>query len=477
MISFLLSLILAWTSGFMVAECCLLGTHSVLPTYLIHVIATFLGAGIGLGLSSLWLFVWLLIMGSTGEAFVIADLILHILLITATAIWIQRRHGHSTTHHHNTFIHFIKQWTVPQKIAFGLFIVILLAALVQEGFIILNLMHGGWDAMAIWNMRARYIYLGQAKWRNAFDPALAHTDYPLLIPLTVTRGWLYFGTISQVVPIFIGALFSISTVGLLITALISLRSLFAGIVAGVVLISTPLFLTQSAYQTADVPLCFYILATLILITFCFVYKTKSVLFLAGLCAGFGAWTKNEGLLFALIVTIVFLIQQLRLTRISSKNNSSAIRHSPIAATLIYVGGLLIVLCIIATFKLTLATPNDLIANQEGKTLTKLLSVPRYIQIANAIGNEVLKDFPWLLIIAGGLVFGGLHKPAKMQLVFVVLGVMMVGYFFVYVTTPMDLTWHLDTSLDRVMLHLWPDFLFASFYCMRLIHEQDSGVPL
>jgi hypothetical protein len=42
-----------------------------------------------------------------------------------------------------------------------------------------------------------------------------------------------------------------------------------------------------------------------------------------------------------------------------------------------------------------------------------------------------------------------------------LALMTIGYFFVYVTTPHDLAWHLRTSLDRLVLQLLPGIVFVA----------------
>ena len=44
----------------------------------------------------------------------------------------------------------------------------------------------------------------------------------------------------------------------------------------------------------------------------------------------------------------------------------------------------------------------------------------------------------------------------------VLLLMVVGYFFVYVLTPLDLHYHLMTSLNRLFLQLWPGVIFVVF---------------
>jgi hypothetical protein len=37
--------------------------------------------------------------------------------------------------------------------------------------------------------------------------------------------------------------------------------------------------------------------------------------------------------------------------------------------------------------------------------------------------------------------------------------MLLGYFFVFVTTPHDLTWHL-LAFERLLVQLWPSLLLA-----------------
>jgi hypothetical protein len=65
-----------------------------------------------------------------------------------------------------------------------------------------------------------------------------------------------------------------------------------------------------------------------------------------------------------------------------------------------------------------------------------------------------------LIIAGGL------KPRVRAWVFgVPLLVTAGGYYAVYLLTPWDLAWHLDTSLVRLLLQLWPAGLLL--WCVAL----------
>ena len=47
-----------------------------------------------------------------------------------------------------------------------------------------------------------------------------------------------------------------------------------------------------------------------------------------------------------------------------------------------------------------------------------------------------------------------------------LCLMLATYFWVYLTTPYDLAWHLDTSSDRLLLQLWPCFLLSTLLAVK-----------
>jgi hypothetical protein len=51
--------------------------------------------------------------------------------------------------------------------------------------------------------------------------------------------------------------------------------------------------------------------------------------------------------------------------------------------------------------------------------------------------------------------------------------MAAGYFFIYVTTPQNLAWHIRTSLNRLLLHLWPSAVFVFFLIVRT--AESAGV--
>jgi hypothetical protein len=51
-----------------------------------------------------------------------------------------------------------------------------------------------------------------------------------------------------------------------------------------------------------------------------------------------------------------------------------------------------------------------------------------------------------------------------------------GYVSIYVITPLDLTWHLNTSLNRLYMHLWPSFIFLTLGICRSAEETAIVEP-
>jgi hypothetical protein len=49
-----------------------------------------------------------------------------------------------------------------------------------------------------------------------------------------------------------------------------------------------------------------------------------------------------------------------------------------------------------------------------------------------------------------------------------------GYFMIYVLRPLDLTWLLDSSMDRLIIHLWPSVIFVVFLAARAPERSGKG---
>jgi hypothetical protein len=357
----------------------------------------------------------------------------------------------------------------------GIFSVELIASVTSFVFAFLKEPHGRWDAWLIWNMHARFLFRGGDHWRDAFASGLAwsHWDYPLLLPLSIARGWQYMGGEGLFLPAVMAFLFTFLTLGLLWSALRLLRGRSQAYLAAMVLMGTPFFILMGASQFADIPLAFFMLTTIVLLLLQTRSPENRVLILAGAAAGLAAWTKNEGLLF-LIAAIACLFG----ATVRTGGWGQAARR-----TAGFLLGALPVLLIVIWFKTQLSPENDLISGFGPDAITaKLTDFGRYAEIAKAFfitgisftqglidvraGMQLNPGAVNILLLIGYLLLAGARIDGRDRTGLIpaaaVLGLMLIGYFFVYVLTPLDLGYHLATSLNRLFLQLWPSVIFLCF---------------
>jgi len=402
-----------------------------------------LSIGLGLSFTSLTYFLWVARLRSMLSSPHPLDVGLTILLIPVVAMrvrsWKTEQSGPDSRRSHGT----------PLFAA----LTMALASLDAAAFLVMSRRapFGGWDALATWNLKARYLAFGGADWTEVIRCGLA--DYPLLLSGAIARIWYDAGHASPLAPALIGALFTFATAGLLIGGLRRLRGPMAGWLGGTLLLATPSFLKHGARQYADIPVAFFILATVVLLTVSAKQRGENrsswgFIALAALFAGFAAWTKNEGELLVAVLALVLLVGSGRGRHLSA-----------------LVAGLTPALVCLAYFKVAIAPANDLVAGQDHSTWGKLLDPRRYARIAEAFAVQALTAgeavFPSLAL------YGWLNRCARPRLepwlrpAAALLALMTIGYFFVYVTTPHDLAWHLRTSLDRLVLQLLPGIVFVA----------------
>ncbi len=356
--------------------------------------------------------------------------------------------------------------------------------------------HGeGWDAFSIWNLHARFLFRSGSPWRDGFSSLIpwSHPDYPLLLPGAIAHFWTYLGNETQAIPAVIAIVFTFATVGLLFSSLAMLRGRIAAMLASLALLTTPFFIEQGTSQYADVPLSFFILAAIVLLCLHDAFAqnessgTNRLLLLAGVNAGFAAWTKNEGLLFlfALIVARAF-----SLIREAGRSSSAARRPQPALAAIRPFLPLLIgmapALLLIGWFKLFIAPPGDLFPDR-ALAFHKLFEPSRYGAVLRWYGKEFLRFGEWLLIPGTLLLiafyFLTRRKNVPQERGFeaglptgaITLSLTLAGYFVIYLVTPRDIYWHLRNSLNRLFLQLWPSAIFLFFLLITPIVKKSAHV--
>lgn len=414
-----------------------------------------LAVGVGFGISSALFFIWLAVSGRSNAGFVSFVISELALLLILWFLWISVKKNTAQLLFRD------RKQSAKFDIIYPVFCGIFIMSVIEIIMLFITSPHGYWDAWAIWNMRARFIFRAGQYWTDAFLSPLSwsHTDYPLLIPLFVARGWKYISCDSVIMPILTAGLFFVSITCIIAASICMLYGRQKAGLAGLVLLGTPFFITHSASQYADIPLAFYILAALVLLC---MYERRQentgLIFLAGLSSGFAAWTKNEGTLFLAAVVIGQFFATV------PKRGWAAF----LARMTVFFKGALPVLLILAYFKLRLAPAGDLFAADLLHPRGWLFIAGRFFRTAADFGQWPVLFLP--ILVLSGLLFGIKINPEDKPSIIgssVTLAVILLGYYGIFLITPHDAGWHVSTSLDRLFLQIWPSAIFLFFQLAAL----------
>jgi hypothetical protein len=348
-------------------------------------------------------------------------------------------------------------WFIPLGLALAIFINTFLGMIAYQP-------DGEWDAWAIWNNHARFMFEDGSAWLRLFDPALywSHPDYPLLTPGYVALSWKVLGRITTLAPVGLAALFALGTLGTLFSGLNYRAGFSAASLAAIILLLIRPFVNITANLYADVPLAFAILAASVTLYFYLEEGKSEFAILSGLFCGLAAWTKNEG--WSLLVAVFTGLSIAAL--VNRRVDQRAWRGLGYFAL-----GAAPVLLVVFYFKLGLAPGNDLFAGQSsGALLAAVMDVNRWGMIAGGMLDQFLfYGFRiFILLVLFGFIAGSARRLGLPQAIgWTVLGLIVAQYFVIFLITPHDLDWHLDTTLERLVTHIFPAILFLGFSWVNL----------
>jgi hypothetical protein len=331
----------------------------------------------------------------------------------------------------------IKLSAAEWALSFGLILAIGIATQVMFSTYSANPL-GEWDAWSIWNVRAKMLASDAALTPRAWSSLLAHThpEYPLLLSAFIARCWAYGGATTAAAPIVTSYLFWLALLMVAGSGLARVRGATLGIAFALLLATTPLLLEQVPAQYADVPLAAYCTGSLLLLL-----ENQPVW--AGCLAGFAGFTKDEGIVFFVAMSLAVMVFD------RSKSRK-------------FAAGLAAPALILFAFKGLLA-PSNVSALSRGmpSVFSHLADLSRYGQIASAVIGQ-FKDMsigyyhPIYPAIALALIYG-VDRARWLQVrIPILVSVMMIaGYWGAYLVTADDLAWRLSTSLDRLFVQIWP----------------------
>ena len=322
--------------------------------------------------------------------------------------------------------------------------------------------YGDWDAWMIYNRSARFIFRGGENWQDAFSPDMNlvfHADYPPLLALDIASRWEMLRAETTSVPIVLGFLFTLASLGVCFGALTNIKSLGQGALGLIFLGGVQFFLSEGGRQTADVPLASFMLASIVFLFFHYLEKHPIFIAFAALMAGLAAWTKNEGLLFVFISTGVLFL--------------AALWKRSFRGFLFYLAGLLLPLILLFHFKSQVAPTSEFIGGV-GTLLQKLTDLARHQLIFRAISGFFLRGGGWFRVgiypVLGVYFLLFWTRPRNnLEAILVSLAILsaqFIGYYLFYLISPYDLKWHIGYSLNRLFVHVYPAVVFVILTAVR-----------
>lgn len=313
-----------------------------------------------------------------------------------------------------------------------------LAVIIEKGYR-LETQYGYWDAWWLWNHHSKYLQ-DPVYWRELFtlnDPY--HPDYPLFLSSLIAFVWRLMGSFDHAVPYIFSMLIAMLVPTIIFLALYRKNLPVASIAFMLVALNTE-YLTMALSMYADQPLAFLFLGAFV----CVEYAKDSKQMVAVVAALLGCciWMKNEGMLLALVFAAFYA------KTLFSKGSWKQ-----------FVAGIALPLIAYCFLKVN-APANDLVKGQGGSSVERLMDVNRYVAIckyfyAVFVGPLLYVSIVVLLYMV--YCFISRQWPGRNLLIGMVC---ILGFGFVYVLTPQELDWHLNTSAGRVIYQVVPAMVYA-----------------
>ena len=411
-------------------------------------LSSILSLGLGLGLSSHLTFYSYVIFDNLNKTFVIAA---HLILI-AILFFLNRSSFHKPSFNFS-FYKNPRAW-----LAIAVFITILIPLWMQARFY----PFGGWDAWSCWNLKAKFLFLGNEEWKNIFDPALwrASPHYPLLLPLMSVWGWIFTKTPTYSVPLTNALIFTLLTAGLLFSALKIYSNTLLATISTLLIVTLPFFVKLAVSQYSDVVLSFYLFAALFCLFLSYTNENKKFILLSGLFLGFLTFTKPEGTVAGILLVLSSFIY-LFLEKRKSKNLRKTF--------LIYFFiGIFMSILPTVLFQILYAPANQTFIN--GFTsLTHPITHSRIKITSMFFLIEPISDKwhgIWILLLGGLFLTKGkcLERDTRIFPMFLLI---YLGVIFAYylLNTYFEISWWLSVTFNRILFSLLPIVLFWVFYSL------------
>jgi hypothetical protein len=248
----------------------------------------------------------------------------------------------------------------------------------------------------------------------------------------------------------------------------------AGTTSGFLLLGTAGYQWWGAQQYADVPLASLLAAAvgvLVLAGSRAGTGSRALLVLSGLLLGLAGWTKTDGVVAAGVVVTVLLVAEM----MRGGRAAALAAIAPVAAGATFPALAWIVQHVILAPELA-----PVLTQGQNALGAKFLDPGRWSTVLGWLFDKAPGRDIWLPVLVVGIALLQGLQPKRLvrSLALWCAGLMYLVDILIFVSTPLDLGFHLLTAGDRLLLHPWPLFVLAVFAAVdtREPEGRTSAVP-
>ncbi|MEK6530921.1 MAG: hypothetical protein AABZ23_00325 [Deltaproteobacteria bacterium] len=326
-----------------------------------------------------------------------------------------------------------------------------------------------WDSWAIWFFKAKAFYVERAVSPGFLmnsEYSYDHPEYPNLAPLSLAFVYLTAGGVEDALA---KLLYPAKQLAMLVVFYCALKRVFSArpaLVFTAVLSLTPIIVIHASgvgsglgglYAGDFTGYADLMLSVCFLCAGVFIYLSASAYeagaqeagvhaMLAAFFLAMGAWTKNEGLIFAFAGAVILIV-----SAASSRGDWPGRAFAIIAALAAFILPW-------ALFKGALGLKTEFAGRASIDVLAgnaeRLAPIVKNM-LFYMFGKVSLYNFIWWAYALSGILNlrAGLRMPLLGLNALILLQLSL--YAFAYMITPSDVNWHLATSLDRVLMQVSP----------------------
>jgi len=305
---------------------------------------------------------------------------------------------------------------------------------------------GGWDAWSCWNLKAKFIFMGQEHWKDMLAPSLwrSNTQYPLLWPLINVWFWDLSGRFEQATPMLNSIVIALLTAGVLLFGIWELTGqLMAAILAAVIVTALPFNVNFYTSQYSDSLLGLYLLSAFVSWLLSEKYHQPNLKVLSMIFLGLMSFTKSEGEVAAVIAALGLLWHQ-------RTDNKKELKNLVLAFIIAALPTIIFTFFIAPKNE---AFVNGLVSTQKPTTLGRvgIVLLSPWLEVLSPQWHGF-----WILGLGGILLAGKKLWRATLG----IMGLSLILYFGVVlayytVNTYFEIVWWLGQTLARILFALMP----------------------